>query len=396
MGGRIVWILNGCGLEGGSITGGPARFHEISHRWRGKGCEQLLMTTSGGETMLRRMGCRLDMLCVPASLLLSRELFRPFRFWSYAVSSLLCRRAVGKAAEFLGDGGVVITTSDYFCDIIPALLLKRIAGCRWIALSHHMETPPSRRPGNFLSNVVTWLMQRWSFRKIAHRADEAWVCGTEAGDAIRARLVALGMDGGRIRFFRNGVDTSAIGGSEKPKGKRYDAVMIGVRPNKGMADIVPIWRRVIAMRPGATLLLMGGMSGIEPLVKEIGQNGLDGAISFLKTPGGLLPRDEYYAHVKSANILMAPSHEEGWGIVLCEAMAAELPVVAYDLPAYRRIYGGDFLSVPRFDTAKFAEEIVRILGDGELADSYRRRGLERARSYDWDAIAEEDWRRLAT
>jgi hypothetical protein len=28
----ILWILNGCGLEGKGITGGPVRFYEISRR----------------------------------------------------------------------------------------------------------------------------------------------------------------------------------------------------------------------------------------------------------------------------------------------------------------------------------------------------------------------------
>ena len=42
---RILWILNGCGMEAGSITGGPVRFHEISRRLQAAGAwDQTLQT----------------------------------------------------------------------------------------------------------------------------------------------------------------------------------------------------------------------------------------------------------------------------------------------------------------------------------------------------------------
>ena len=52
---KIVWMLNGCGLESGSITGSPLRFQAVSSRWQGMtaGPEQHLVTTSGGEAMLQ-------------------------------------------------------------------------------------------------------------------------------------------------------------------------------------------------------------------------------------------------------------------------------------------------------------------------------------------------------
>ena len=76
----ILWILNGCGLEGLSITGGPVRFHEVSSRFAGFGFRQHLLTTSGGKVMQTALGCDLPMTIVPASLLLRREPYRLFRF----------------------------------------------------------------------------------------------------------------------------------------------------------------------------------------------------------------------------------------------------------------------------------------------------------------------------
>ena len=147
----ILWILNGCGLEGRGITGGPVRFHEVSGRFASSGHVQHLLTTPGGKTMQTTLGCQLPTTVVPASLLLRSEPCRPFRFWSYLVTSLLWRFRTSK----LPRTDVIATVSDYFCDIVPALALKQRTGAKWIAWIHHCETDPKARPGNRLVNELT-------------------------------------------------------------------------------------------------------------------------------------------------------------------------------------------------------------------------------------------------
>lgn len=384
----VVWILNGCGLESGSVTGSPIRFHAVSSRWQAArpGLEQVLLTTSGGERMLRKMGCVLQSVRLPASLVLSEEPFKAFRLWSYcvtAVVALLRWRRLPQAER-------VITVSDYFCDVVPALLMKRRRqGTRWVAWIHHRERPPSERPGNALVNRVTWRMQIWSFRKIARHADQAWVLDSEAGDEIAACLLALGMDAGRIRRMRNGIDLSAVTAVPEPE-KRVDAVMVGVRPNKGAYDIVPVWREVQRIRPGTTLRLMGGMAGEGPVLGQIAEEGLASVIEVFRPEGGWLPPEAFYTKMRQARLLFAPSHEEGWGIALCEAMACGLPVVAYDLPVYRRVYGGSLAVVCEGDARSFAEKICAVLEDGTLYRSLAEAGRQCASQYDWDMIAAQD------
>ena len=390
----ILWILNGCGLEGRGITGGPVRFHEVSKRFAADGRAQHLLTTPGGKTMQTTLGCQLPMTVIPASLLLRSEPFRPFRFWSYLVTSLLWRFRAAK----LPRTDVLITVSDYFCDIIPALILKKRTGAKWIAWIHHCETDPKLRPGNRLVNELTYRMQRWSFKRIAKFADSAWINDTLAGDEIERRLLALGMPHARIRRMQNGIDLSAISSAPSPTIEQSnnpnnrtilpDAVMIGVRPNKGLHDIIPIWQMVQKLRPGTTLTLMGGMSGESEVVKEIERLKLP--ITVFKPKNGFLPAADYYAKIKEAKILFAPSHEEGWGIAVCEAMAAGLPVVAYDLPAYRKIYPGAYSAIPCFDHAMFAHAVARVLNDPAEYARLQNLGRICAYQYDWSAIAASD------
>ena len=392
----ILWILNGCGLEGRGITGGPVRFHEVSKRFAAAGHVQHLMTTPGGQQMQTTLGCQLPMTVVPASFLLRNEPCRPFRFWSYLVTSLLWRFRAAK----LPRTDVIATVSDYFCDIIPALAIKKRTGAKWIAWIHHCETDPKVRPGNRLVNELTFRMQRWSFKRIAAYADAAWINDTLAGDEIERRLLALGMPASRISRMQNGIDLSAITSASAPSFEHSniqtfehsnilpDAVMIGVRPNKGLHDIIPIWERVQKLRPGTTLTLMGGMSGEAEVVKEIAARKLP--ITVFKPANGFLPAADYYAKIKEAKILFAPSHEEGWGIAVCEAMAAGLPVVAYDLPAYQKIYRGAYQAIPCFDFDAFAKAIVQTLDDPTEFARFQTLGTTCAARYDWNAIAADD------
>ena len=398
----ILWILNGCGLEGRGITGGPVRFHEVSKRFAADGRVQHLLTTPGGKQMLTTLGCQLPITIVPASLLLRAEPCRPFRFWSYLITSLLWHFSWGGGvspalwrlrASKLPKTDVLITVSDYFCDIVPALALKKRTGAKWIAWIHHCETDPKERPGNRFVNELTFRMQRWSFKQIAAHADSAWINDTLAGDEIERRLIALGMDKSKIRRMQNGIDLAAIGGAGNGEqgtgnGSETDAVMIGVRPNKGLHDIIPIWQMVQKLRPGTTLTLMGGMSGETEVVKDIERLKLP--ISIFKPKSGFLPAADYYAKIKEAKILFAPSHEEGWGIAVCEAMAAGLPVVAYDLPAYRKIYPGAYSAVPCFDHAMFAHAVARVLSDPAEYARLQNLGRICASQYDWNVIAASD------
>lgn len=391
MGGpSIHWLLTGCGLDADTITGGPVRFHEISKRWWRDGWRaQRLLTTSGGAAMLRRMGCELPLTMLPASLVARRERWRATRLWSYLVTAM----GSGATLRRLPAADVVVTVSDYFCDIVPALRLKR-RGARWVAWIHHREQPPHERPGNRAVNTLTWRMQGWSFQRIARHADLACVLDTAAGDQVRDALLALGMPAERIVAMRNGIDRAAIDRVAEPA-KRVDAVLVGVRANKGMHDILPVWREVLRLRPGTTLRLMGGMSGEAAMLDELRASGLEGSIEVLKPSGGYLPAEHYYTRIKEARLLFAPSHEEGWGIAVCEALACGLPVIGYDLPVYRRIYGDALIAVPCFDRDALARALVATLDDQERFARQVAAGRACAARYDWDCIAGDERRQLS-
>lgn len=140
--------------------------------------------------------------------------------------------------------------------------------------------------------------------------------------------------------------------------------------------------------------MIGGASPdiISKFKKHIADAKLTENISVL---GFIEDAAKVYQIMKSSRIYITPSYEEGWGIAVGEALACGLPVVAYDLPAYRRIYGSVIYTVPVGDKKAFAEKIISLLS---LSDEEREKMapifIQSVAKYDWDEIAEKEYQYL--
>jgi len=91
-----------------------------------------------------------------------------------------------------------------------------------------------------------------------------------------------------------------------------------------------------------------------------------------------------------ADVLAAPSLKgESFGLVLAEAMAAGVPVVASDIAGYREVLTAGGVLVPPGDAAALAQALGRLLSN----DAERRRladaGRREAAQYAWPRVAEQ-------
>ena len=182
--------------------------------------------------------------------------------------------------------------------------------------------------------------------------------------------------------------------AHRPAGLPDDPTeLVGVvgylHPVKGQAELVEAAPAVLAARPGAHFLVVGGedrsaegyASAIRARVDELG---ISSAFTFLGH------RDDAIDLVRACTIVTVPTigRGEGFGLVGVEALAAGTPVVGYAAGALREVVGDCGLLVTAGDRRALAEAISRVLGDARLRERMSTCGRERAQ----ECFGLERWR----
>ncbi len=90
----------------------------------------------------------------------------------------------------------------------------------------------------------------------------------------------------------------------------------------------------------------------------------------------------------AADILVAPSLHEGFGLTLLEAMATGTPVVTSDVSAMPEVAGDAAALVDPTDVGAIASAIHRLYNDDCYREELIQKGLKRAQQFTWKATAE--------
>jgi glycosyltransferase involved in cell wall biosynthesis len=134
-----------------------------------------------------------------------------------------------------------------------------------------------------------------------------------------------------------------------------------------------------------------GMGDPTPYVKMLDNLSIDKKRCHLNA-SLVTVEDEYL----KSSILVQPSRTEGFGLVIVEAMACGLPVVAFDCENGPRsiITDGDegFL-IPAFDVEMFANRLKQLMNDGTLRKEMGEKGLKKSQLYHIDTIGRQ-WQQL--
>jgi len=99
--------------------------------------------------------------------------------------------------------------------------------------------------------------------------------------------------------------------------------------------------------------------------------------------------DELVGLYNAATVFAFPSHHEGFGLPLLEAMACGTPVVAAHNSSIPEVVGDAALLVDSTDTVALSTAIAQVLADPELRKGLGRKGLQRARMFSWERCARE-------
>lgn len=316
-------------------------------------------------------------------------LITPLFFDRFGVFLSYCLRTVFIVLQllFLPKGTFFYSVSDFFPDTIPPFLLK----CKnniWIQVIHHIYPHYRKRQGNKIVNFVAFYLQRISFLLIKARGDKIIV----VNKTVAEELSKLGFNREKICISSNAVDIDYFRKINRINFK-YEGVFLGrLKPSKGVLDLIPIWNSVCKVYPNAKLAIIGeGSNEIKiDLLKKIKQHDLENNVILL----GYLEDKEAIKALKSGKMFLFPSHEEGWGIAVAEAMASELPVVSWDFPVYQDVFETYTIRVEENNIELFAEKVIELLSDDEKRVKYGSEGYKFIHKYSWDMVTEKETRFL--
>jgi phosphatidylinositol alpha-mannosyltransferase len=172
------------------------------------------------------------------------------------------------------------------------------------------------------------------FRRVVNHLDERIAVSRAARDYISAYFP------GAYQIIPNGVDAALFGKPDLPRLPRFldglNILFVGrLEPRKGFRYLVEAYARVKELLPQARLLVVGPYRPEDclPFKRQLRRLHLED-VHFL----GYLSDEDLARYYQNSQVLCAPSIGfESFGMVLLEAMAAGIPIVAFDIEGYRSV-----------------------------------------------------------
>lgn len=366
-------------------SGGDILFLELARRWQRRGHQVRVLVAAAGQRSCAEVVGSANVMALPGSWVDDPRRYRDRPLLVALVYLLRSVRALRIMPRLTAD--IVYTPGDFWCDVLPAAVKKKQQrDLTWAAAIFHINEAPHRRRGNsFPASVLSWLAQRASFWLVKRTADVVFPLNS----SVRMALIGRGWPAEKLHVDGAGLDVDTL--SKIPvRPKRFSACYLGrINPSKGVFDLPAIWTMVVEKIPSSSLIVMGGGSSTwdTRLQRAIADAGLTKEIHAL----GFVPSSTAYRHLKDSAIFISASTEEGFGMSAAEAMACGVPVVAYDLLAYREFFPHGMTRVPVGDTRAFAAAIIRLLTDETLYREQCQAALATAAQHDWDRVAAREF-----
>ena len=287
---------------------------------------------------------------------------------------------------FKNKEAIVYSASDFIPDFLPALIFKKLVpNSFWIAGFYLFAPNPFRGYRNSFPKRIKfpdfretlfWLSQKIIFKIIVKRAD--LICVTSQPDV--APFVNAGRKPEEIFVMKGGIDYPHLSKFQKPVKKIYDAVYVGrFHPQKGVVEMIDIWKKVVGKKPKAVLAVIGLGSMERKMRNKVKIYFLEKNVKFLGVKRG----DDRNKFLQKSKIILHPSVYDSGGMAAASGLACGLPGLCFDLPVFKTYYSKGFLRAEIDNFDDFADKIVQLLDNAKLYESMKKEAIKEAESWDW-------------
>jgi len=367
---------------GRGLSGGDRIFIECARRWAEKGYKiTVYVWEEGYEMCIRNNLKNVEYVIWPASKY--KKLGFVFLYLMRTVKG--CIEAFRLKPVKESKNIVLYSASDFWPDVFPALIMKnKIKNAKWIAAFYLFAPSPLRgysTEGRLslptLKGVGYYLSQMPVYWLIKKKSDMVFV----TNELDRLAFIDNRLTSEKVVAVRGGVDAKTPLLIPDVKEKKYDAVFIGrLHPQKGVLELVEVWKYVCDKRKDAKLAIIGEGELEGKIREKIREYRLENNIDLL----GFIDGIEKIKVFKASKIVVHPATYDSGGMAACEAMACGLPGVSFDLPALKTYYPKGMLKVQCYNLRDFADKILRLLTDEDLYEKVQIDALDWAKGWDWD------------
>lgn len=206
-----------------------------------------------------------------------------------------------------------------------------------------------------------------------------------------------GIDPKMIHLVPNGVDTDFF----QPKSDKIMAqqqfslgedpcvLFVGnLIPRKGLPYLIEAAKQIIRKHPKTTFAIAGEGPLRDRLINSVQKQKIASNFKFLgKIEEKLLP-----SLYRASDVFVLPSLQEGQGIVLLEAQASSVPVVAFETGGVKEALrnGETGILVNPKDNIALAEAVIKILDDNVLREKMGSNGRKFVvENFTWDICAQK-------
>jgi glycosyltransferase involved in cell wall biosynthesis len=158
-----------------------------------------------------------------------------------------------------------------------------------------------------------------------------------------------------------------------------------LEPRKNVAGLLRAYRLLLERDPHLPDLILAGSRGwlfdeTRALIDELR---LSDRVRWIDSP----PDSDLAALYNAATVFVLPSHYEGFGLTVLEAMTCGAPCIISDRGSLPEVAGGAAKEIDPDDIMELAEAMAGVLNDGLLQQQLSRKGFERAAEFSWQRCA---------
>lgn len=218
---------------------------------------------------------------------------------------------------------------------------------------------------------------------------------TVVSHAMRNEIIKLKVGHNKVFVVPMGVDLQNRFFPSRTPAKNGSLLFVGrLVEKKGLRYLIEALSLILKSHPKICLRIVGDGPERDELKYRAAKLGISDHVQFL----GAVNNDLIPALYQTSNVVVFPSvvggdgDQEGFGLVLVEALGCECAVVGTDLPALRDIIisGKTGLVAPQKNIELLAEKVVLLLDDDELRRSLGRNGRKFVlKRYDWSVIEQK-------